>query len=101
VEFSTQEIALFVAIGLGVVNIGSVVAVWWDKRRAVNDQWRIKEETPLVWALVGGWPGGIWAMRRFRHKTTKKSFIAKYVAAVTLNLAAISAIAFAVITTLM
>lgn len=98
VEISAQEIALIVAIGLVLVNIGSAVAVWWDKRRATKDQWRIKEETLLVWALVGGWPGGIWAMRRFRHKTSKRSFIAKYVLAVILNLAATGAVAFVAIT---
>ena len=94
-DLTADEIALLIVIGLAVVNLGSVIAIWWDKRRAKNDQWRIKEETLLVWALVGGWPGGIWAMRRFRRKTSKGSFIAKYVLAVLLNLAAVAAIAFA------
>lgn len=91
---TAEEIALLIVAGLVVVNFGSVVAIWWDKRRASKGQWRIKEETLLVWALVGGWPGGIWAMRRFRHKTSKRSFIAKYVLAVVLNLAVIAAIAY-------
>jgi len=97
VEISTQQIVLLVAATFVVINIGSVIAVWLDKRRAKNDQWRIKEETLLVWALVGGWPGGIWAMRKFRHKTSKGSFIAKYVFVVVLNLAGVSAITFALI----
>lgn len=96
-EISTQQIVLLVAATFVVINIGSVIAVWLDKRRAKNDQWRIKEETLLVWALVGGWPGGIWAMRKFRHKTSKGSFIAKYVFVVVLNLAGVSAITFALI----
>jgi len=91
---TAEEIALLIVVGLVVVNVGSVMAIWWDKRRARKDQWRIKEETLLVWALVGGWPGGIWAMRRFRHKTSKRSFIAKYVLVVVLNLAVIAAIAY-------
>lgn len=90
-----EEIALLVVVGLAIVNLGSVIVIWWDKRRATKGQWRVKEETLLVWALVGGWPGGIWAMRRFRHKTSKKSFIAKYVLVVLLNLAIIAAIVFA------
>ena len=77
-----------------VINLGSVIAIWWDKRRATMGKWRIKEETLLVWALVGGWPGGIWAMRRFRHKTSKRSFIAKYVFVVVLNIAAVAAIGY-------
>lgn len=92
---TVEEIALLVASGLVVVNLGSIIAIWWDKRRAKKDQWRIKEETLLVWALVGGWPGGIWAMRRFRHKTSKGSFIAKYVFVVVLNIAIVAAIGFA------
>ncbi len=96
-DFSIDEIAALIAIVLVVVNLGSVIAIWWDKRRAKNDQWRIKEETLLVWALVGGWPGGIWAMRRFRHKTSKRSFQAKYVLVVLLNIGAIAAVVFATI----
>jgi len=96
VKLTADEIALLIAVGLAVVNLGSVVAIWWDKRRATKGQWRVKEETLLVWALVGGWPGGIWAMRRFRHKTSKKSFIAKYALVVILNLAILAAIIFAV-----
>ncbi len=96
-DFSLEKIAVLVAIELVVVNLGSVIAIWWDKRRAKKDQWRIKEETLLVWALVGGWPGGIWAMRRFRHKTSKRSFQAKYVLVVLLNIGVIAAIAFAAI----
>ncbi|MBN4064651.1 DUF1294 domain-containing protein [Dehalococcoides mccartyi] len=96
-KLTAQEIVLLVAAGLAIVNLGSAIAIWWDKRRAVNDGWRIKEETLLVWALVGGWPAGIWAMRRFRHKTSKRSFIAKYVFVILLNLGVIAAIGFALI----
>ena len=87
-----------IALGiLTAVNVVSVIAIWWDKRRASKGHRRIREETLLVWALVGGWPGGIWAMRRFRHKTSKRSFIARYVLAVGLNMAAISGIGYAAI----
>jgi uncharacterized membrane protein YsdA (DUF1294 family) len=97
VEISTRQIALFLAGALAVVNLGSAIAVWWDKWRAARGKWRMREETLYVWALVGGWPGGIWAMRRFRHKTSKRSFIAKYAFVTALNIAAIGAIGYAVI----
>jgi uncharacterized membrane protein YsdA (DUF1294 family) len=97
VDISTQQFVLFIVAALFVVNVGSVIAIWWDKRRAKKDQWRIKESTLLVWALVGGWPGGIWAMRRFRHKTTKQSFIAKYVLVVLLSMTVVAAVVFAAI----
>jgi uncharacterized membrane protein YsdA (DUF1294 family) len=94
VEITTTDIAIFITGLLVLINIGSVIAVWWDKRRATKGKWRIKESTLLVWALVGGWPGGIWAMRKFRHKTSKGSFIAKYVLVVLLNLAIIIGIIY-------
>jgi uncharacterized membrane protein YsdA (DUF1294 family) len=97
VDISNSQIALF-AVGIfAVINLASAIAVWWDKRRALRGEWRVKEETLLVWALVGGWPAGVWAMRRFRHKTKKGSFIAKFVIAVVLNLGAVGAIVFALI----
>jgi uncharacterized membrane protein YsdA (DUF1294 family) len=87
-----------IALGiLAAVNVASAIAIWWDKRRASKGRRRIREETLLVWALVGGWPGGIWAMRRFRHKVSKRSFIARYVLAASLNLAALAAIVYAAI----
>ena len=96
-EFTDIQIVFFAVVLLVVVNVGSAIAVWWDKRRASKGQWRVKEEMLLVWALIGGWPGGIWAMRRFRHKTSKRSFIVKYVFVVVLNLELSLAIAFAAI----
>ncbi|MDE0591767.1 MAG: DUF1294 domain-containing protein [Dehalococcoidia bacterium] len=96
-DTSTQQFVLFIAAALFIVNVGSVTAIWWDKRRAKKDQWRIKESTILVWALVGGWPGGIWAMRRFRHKTSKQSFIVKYVLVVLLSLTVAAAAVFTAI----
>ena len=96
-EISTAQFALFMVVLLAVINLGSIIAIWWDKRRAVKGKWRVKEETLLVWALVGGWAGGIWAMRRFRHKTSKRSFMAKYVLVVLLNVALVAAVVFAAI----
>ena len=96
-EISTSQIALLLAGVIVVVNVGSALVIWRDKHSAIRGQGRIPEETLLVWALVGGWPGGIWAMRRFRHKTSKRSFIGKYVLTVVTNLAVAAAIAYAVL----
>ena len=40
-----------------------------DKRQAEEKQWRVSERTLCATALLGGWPAGYWAMRRFRHKS--------------------------------
>ena len=93
-EISARQIALLLVGIFAVVNVGSAFVIWRDKRLAAKGQWRIREETLLVWALVGGWPGGIWAMRRFRNKTSKGSFIAKYVLVVGMNVAATAAIVY-------
>ena len=60
------------------VNIGSAVTIWLDKRNASNGKRRISEHTLLVWAVVGGWAGGLCAMYALSHKTSKGLFLAKY-----------------------
>ncbi|MBO03856.1 MAG: cold-shock protein [Chloroflexi bacterium] len=99
-DLTGQEISILIAASLAFVNIGSVIGIWWDKRRASKNQRRIKEETLLVWALLGGWPGGVWTMRWLRHKTSRRSFITKYAFVVTLNLLLIAGIAFGAIESL-
>ncbi len=45
-----------------------------DKSAAVNNQWRIAENTLHLFGLLGGWPGALAAQRMFRHKSSKPSF---------------------------
>lgn len=45
-----------------------------DKKRAQQGEWRIPESTLHMCELLGGWPGGFVAQRRFRHKTSKGSY---------------------------
>lgn len=53
---------------------------WRDKsiavsnRSATKEKSRISERTLLTFCLLGGWPGGLWASRQFRHKTQKASY---------------------------
>lgn len=79
------------------MNAGSAGLFWYDKQQArvtalavsmqagrapcacmhvqaVHKQWRVPEATLCASALAGGWVGGMWAMERFRHKTSKRSF---------------------------
>lgn len=58
-----------------------------DKRAAQTGGWRTGEGTLLLLGLVGGWPGGLLAQHRFRHKTKKGSFQAAYWLTVGLNCA--------------
>ncbi|MDA1257387.1 MAG: DUF1294 domain-containing protein [Chloroflexi bacterium] len=75
----TNPVVLGVIAGYFLlVNAWSALLVWWDKRQARLGRRRIRERTLYLWATAGGFPGGIWAMRRLRHKTVKTSFIWRY-----------------------
>ncbi len=54
--------------GVGFVLMGV------DKYRARRDLWRIPEKTLFTCALLGGTPGVILGMNRFRHKTRHRYF---------------------------
>ena len=59
----------------GAASFVALVAYAVDKRRAERGGWRVKEST-LHWIeLGGGWPGALLAMKLFRHKTRKFSFL--------------------------
>lgn len=57
-----------------LVNLLTYFVFWLDKRRAKAGHPRIRERELLLWALAGGTPGAILAVRRHHHKTRKLSF---------------------------
>jgi uncharacterized membrane protein YsdA (DUF1294 family) len=48
--------------------------MWWDKRRAKKEEWRVSEATLLIMSFIGGAIGILIGMFRFRHKTRKMAF---------------------------
>lgn len=50
-----------------------------DKRAARLQRTRVSERSLLVASLLGGWPGGLVASRLIRHKTSKRSYRAKFI----------------------
>lgn len=46
-----------------------------DKVAAREGGWRVSEATLHGLDLLGGWPGGLIARHRYRHKTKKESFV--------------------------
>lgn len=46
-----------------------------DKRRAKKKQWRVKEKTLFLIAILGGSIGSILGMYTFHHKTKHKNFV--------------------------
>lgn len=58
----------------GVMSIFCFIAIYRDKRKSMNGQWRTPESTLHLLELLGGWPGGLAAQQLFRHKTRKLSY---------------------------
>jgi uncharacterized membrane protein YsdA (DUF1294 family)/cold shock CspA family protein len=57
-----------------VESVISYFAYAMDKSSAQGGRWRIAENTLHLFDLLGGWPGGLIAQKRLRHKTSKDSF---------------------------
>ena len=77
---------------LGVYVVASVLAFVTyaiDKSAAVNNRWRIAENTLHLFGLIGGWPGALAAQRIFRHKSSKPSFQGMFWVTVVLNCCAL------------
>lgn len=60
---------------LFIVNLLGFVLMFIDKKRAQNNQWRIKEATLFLSAAIGGSIGSMLGMKVFRHKTKHLSFL--------------------------
>ncbi|MCL1086575.1 DUF1294 domain-containing protein [Shewanella glacialipiscicola] len=52
----------------------SFIAYAIDKSAAKRGKWRTKESTLHLLALMGGWPGALFAQNVLRHKSVKASF---------------------------
>lgn len=68
-----------VSLGIYVVlNIIAFCGYAWDKHKAANGQWRVKEKTLLILGLIGPW-GAVFGMILCHHKTQKPKFKLNYV----------------------
>jgi uncharacterized membrane protein YsdA (DUF1294 family) len=63
---------------LAIINLTTFLAFGLDKWRAGRTGRRIPENTLLLFAGLGGWPGGLFGLNLFRHKTAKWTFKFKY-----------------------
>lgn len=62
----------------GAMSLVSLVSYALDKRKALGNGWRIRENTLLGIDLACGWPGGLLAQGLFRHKTRKVSYQCRF-----------------------
>src|SRR5699024_4540268 len=57
-----------------------------DKHSALLDEWRVPESTLHLFELFGGWIGGFFAQKIWRHKSSKGSYQFVFWVIVTLHL---------------
>ncbi len=57
-----------------ILSVGTYLTYAADKRRAQSGDDRTPEATLHLLSLLGGWPGGLLAQGRYRHKTSKVGF---------------------------
>ncbi|SHE69880.1 Uncharacterized membrane protein YsdA, DUF1294 family [Caloramator proteoclasticus DSM 10124] len=57
-----------------IVNILGILLIMIDKFKAKYKRWRIRENTLLIVALIGGSIGVYLSMYLFHHKTRKPKF---------------------------
>lgn len=63
---------------LFVINVLTFVVFGWDKNLAISNKGRISEKALLWLGIIGGALGAFLAMKFFRHKTKKKSFLIRF-----------------------
>lgn len=73
------------------MSILAVLMYALDKSAATRQRSRTPERTLHVVALLGGWPGALFAQNAFRHKSSKPSFQSGFLATVALNCTALAA----------
>ena len=68
---------VLVALAAAYAGLSLVALVLYraDKRAAQRGEWRTRESTLHLVALLGGWPGALAGRRLFRHKTRKQPFV--------------------------
>ncbi len=64
----------FILAYLLMVNLCGFCLCAMDKKKAKNGQWRVPERRFFVIAVLGGGPGVLLSMYRFRHKTKHRTF---------------------------
>lgn len=66
-----KDLIFYYIIG---INIMAYLIMYIDKKRAIKNEWRIKESNLILVALIGGGIGSILGMYSFRHKTKHNKF---------------------------
>lgn len=95
-ETISWRIAVFAGIATAFV-LNSLFTIWFyktDKRLAELQHWRIPEASLHFWEFFCGWPGALYAQRKYRHKWKKTSFMVVFWVCVILNVTVVLGVAF-------
>ena len=95
-ESGVSALLPWLAALYAVASVACFTAYAIDKRAAVRKRRRTPERTLLLLGLACGWPGGLLAQSWLRHKSSKASFLLRFWLTVAANLAALTALAWAV-----
>lgn len=85
VSYLQARTPLIVSVAYIAFSLLSFLLYAKDKWAAQRDAGRTPENTLHMLALLGGWPGAIFAQQLFRHKTQKASFRIRFWITVVLN----------------
>lgn len=83
----------YLVAALAALNFGVFAAFALDKARAERGGWRVREESLLFYAAIGGTPGAYAARALFRHKTRKQPFSGRLHTIAWLQLAVLAGLA--------
>ncbi len=91
-----ERIAILAGIATAFV-LNSLFTIWFyktDKLLAEQQLWRIPELSLHFWELFCGWPGALYAQKKYHHKWKKTSYMVVFWLNVVLNVAAVLGAAF-------
>lgn len=57
-----------------LLNLLGLTLMYIDKIKAINNEWRISENTLMLVSILGGSVGSYLGMKLFRHKTKHAKF---------------------------
>jgi uncharacterized membrane protein YsdA (DUF1294 family) len=60
---------------ISIISAVTFLFYGYDKLQARNLEWRVRETTLHVLAILGGWPGALVGQHYFQHKTRKTAFL--------------------------
>jgi uncharacterized membrane protein YsdA (DUF1294 family) len=73
----TTTLLLLILASVLLMSLIAAAGIAFDKFWARRKGDRVPEATLHTLELLGGWPGALWARRRFRHKTRKATYVWK------------------------